>query len=195
MEHNNNIINHRQFTKTGKPVAFSPDVLKKVQNLLGRYPDGQQKSALLPVLHIAQEELGGYLSVDMMDYVASLLGIQPIEVYEVATFYSMFYLDKKGKYVIEVCRTGPCAVSGGEKIFEHLQEVLEIKPGETTPDGIFSLRVAECLGSCGTGPVMQVNTEFHEKLTPAKIDILIEELREFANKDKPRDSTWVEKFC
>lgn len=194
MEHSN-IINHPQFTKKGLPVAFTPDVLKKVQSLLARYPDGQQKSALLPVLHIAQEELGGYLSVDIMDYVASLLGIQPIEVYEVATFYSMFYLDKMGKYVIEVCRTGPCAVSGGEKIMEHLQEVLEIKPGETTPDGIFSLRVAECLGSCGTGPVMQVNTDFHEKLTPAKIDLLIEELREFANKDKPRDSTWVETFC
>ncbi len=190
----NKIINHPQFIREGKHVAFSPDVLKKVNSLINRYPEGQQKSALLPVLHIAQEELGGYLSVDVMDYVALLLGVQPIEVYEVATFYSMFYLDKVGKYVIEVCHTGPCAISGGEKIVEHLQEVLEIKPGETTPDGIFSLKEVECLGSCGTGPVMQVNTEFYEKLTPGKIDHLIEELREFANKDKPRDSTWVEKF-
>jgi NADH-quinone oxidoreductase subunit E len=191
----NNIINHPQFVKEGKSVAFTPDVLKKVQNLIGRYPEGQQKSALLPILHIAQEELGGYLSVDIMDYVASLLDIQPIEVYEVATFYSMFYLDKMGKYVIEVCRTGPCAISGGDKIVEHLRDVLEIKPGETTPDGIFSLKEVECLGSCGTGPVMQVNTTFYEKLTPAKVDHLLEELREFAYKDKPRDSTWVEKFC
>ncbi|MFZ4523639.1 MAG: NADH-quinone oxidoreductase subunit NuoE [Bacteroidales bacterium] len=190
-----NIISHPKFTRTGIPVAFTPGVLKKVHELMMRYPEGQQKSALLPVLHIAQEELGGFLSVDIMDYVASLLGIQPIEVYEVATFYSMFYLDKMGKYVIEVCRTGPCAISGGEQILAHLQDVLEIKPGETTRDGVFSLREVECLGSCGTGPVMQVNTEYYEKLTPGKVDRLLEDLREYANKDKPDGSTWVEKFC
>ena len=190
-----NIIKHPLVVKEGKAVAFTPQVMKTVQTLIGRYPEGQQKSALLPILHIAQEELGGYLSVDIMDYVASLLGIQPIEVYEVATFYSMFYLDKMGKYVIEVCRTGPCAISGGDKIMERLQEALEIKPGETTHDGVFSLKEVECLGSCGTGPVMQVNNEFYEKLTPAKVDHLIEELREFATKDKPSDSKWVEKFC
>jgi len=191
----NNIINHPQFTREGRQVAFPPAVLEKVHHLMGRYPEGQQKSALLPVLHIAQEELGGYLSVDIMDYVASLLGIQPIEVYEVATFYSMFYLDKMGKYVIEVCRTGPCAISGGEQILAHLQDVLEIKPGETTHDGIFSLKEVECLGSCGTGPVMQVNSEFYEKLTPGRVDKLLEDLREYANKNKPGDSRWVEKFC
>jgi NADH-quinone oxidoreductase subunit E len=192
---NSNIINHPLFVREGKPVAFSPQVLEKVHRLMGRYPQGLQKSALLPVLHIAQEELGGYLTVDIMDYVASVLGIQPIEVYEVATFYSMFYLDKMGKYVIEVCRTGPCAISGGEEIIKHLQDALEIKTGETTPDGVFTLREVECLGSCGTGPVLQVNTEYHEKLTPAKVDRILEDLREYANKDKPGDSTWVEKFC
>ena len=192
---NDNIINHRQFIKEGKIVAFTPEVLAKVNELMKRYPEGQQKSALLPVLHIAQEELGGYLSVDIVDYVASLLGLQPIEVYEVATFYSMFYLDKMGKYVIEVCRTGPCAISGGDQIIAHLQDVLEIKPGETTHDGIFTLKEVECLGSCGTGPVMQVNTEFYENLTPGKVDKLLEDLREYANKNKPGGSTWVEKFC
>ena len=192
---NDNIINHRQFIKEGKTVAFTPEVLAKVNELMKRYPEGQQKSALLPVLHIAQEELGGYLSVDIVDYVASLLGLQPIEVYEVATFYSMFYLDKMGKYVIEVCRTGPCAISGGDQIIAHLQDVLEIKPGETTHDGIFTLKEVECLGSCGTGPVMQVNTEFYENLTPGKVDKLLEDLREYANKNKPGGSTWVEKFC
>ena len=192
---NDNVINHPQFIIEGKQVAFRAEVLEKVHALMGRYPEGQQKSALLPVLHIAQEELGGYLTVDIMDYVATLLGIQPIEVYEVATFYSMFYLDKMGKYVIEVCRTGPCAISGGEQILAHLQEVLEIKPGETTPDGLFSLKEVECLGSCGTGPVMQVNTEYYEKLTPGKVDRLLTDLREYTNKDKPGDSTWVEKFC
>ena len=189
-----NIISHPQFIRDGKPVAFTPEVLAKVHNLIARYPEGRQKSALLPVLHIAQEELGGYLSVDIMDYLASLLGIQPIEVYEVATFYSMFYLDKMGKYVIEICRTGPCAISGGEQILSHLREVLEIAPGETTADGLFTLKAVECLGSCGTGPVMQVNTEFYEKLTPGRVDKLLDDLRENANRDKPDDSTWVEKF-
>ena len=191
----NNIITHQKFIKEGKTVAFSDEIMAKVQSLIRRYPDGQQKSALLPVLHIAQEELGGFLSVDVMDYVASLLGIQPIEVYEVATFYSMFYLDKMGKYVIEVCRTGPCAISGGEQILAHLQDVLEIKPGETTSDGIFSLKEVECLGSCGTGPVMQVNTEYYEKLTPGKVDKLLEDLREYVNRDKQGDSSWAENFC
>ena len=176
-------------------MKFSGSTLAVVHQLIKRYPEGQQKSALLPVLHIAQEELGGYLSVDIMDYVASLLNIQPIEVYEVATFYSMFYLDKMGTYVIEVCRTGPCAISGGEQILAHLQDVLEIKPGETTHDGLFTLKEVECLGSCGTGPVMQVNTEYYEKLTPGKVDKLLEDLREYANQPKPGDSTWVEKFC
>jgi NADH-quinone oxidoreductase subunit E len=191
----NNHIHHHLFEKQNKPVKFSGSTLEVVHQLIKRYPEGQQKSALLPVLHIAQEELGGYLSVDIMDYVASLLNIQPIEVYEVATFYSMFYLDKMGTYVIEVCRTGPCAISGGEQILAHLQDVLEIKPGETTHDGLFTLKEVECLGSCGTGPVMQVNTEYYEKLTPGKVDKLLEDLREYANQPKPGDSTWVEKFC
>jgi NADH-quinone oxidoreductase subunit E len=194
MDHNN-LISRPQFIRTGIPVAFAPEVLKKVQELMKRYPEGQQKSALLPVLHIAQEELGGFLSVDIMDYVASLLGIQPVEVYEVATFYSMFYLDKMGKYVIEVCRTGPCAVSGGEQVLAHLQDVLEIHPGETTPDGLFTLKEVECLGSCGTGPVMQVNSVYYEKLTPGRVDRILEEMREFATKNKADGSSWVENFC
>ena len=190
-----NIVNHKLFVKEGKTVAFSPEVLGKIQQLILRYPEGQQKSALLPILHIAQEELGGYLSVDVMDYVAGLLGIQPIEVYEVATFYSMFYLDNMGKYVIEVCRTGPCALAGSEQILAHLRDVLEIKPGETTHDGIFTLNEVECLGSCGTGPVMQVNTGYYEHLTPGRVDRILEELRENANNNKPDGSSWVEKFC
>jgi NADH-quinone oxidoreductase subunit E len=189
-----NIINHTQFVREGRTVAFSPETLKKVQQLIGRYPQGREKSALIPVLHMAQEELGGYLSVDVMDYVAALLGIQPIEVYEVATFYSMFYLEKMGNFVIEVCRTGPCAISGGDRIIEHLREVLQVGPGETTPDGLFTLKEVECLGSCGTGPAMQVNTEFYEHLTPAKIDKILDTLRSSANDQKPGGSAWAEKY-
>jgi NADH-quinone oxidoreductase subunit E len=187
-------INHIQYIKDGAPVAFTPEVMQKVQALINRYPKEQQKSALIPLLHIAQEELGGHLTVDIMDYVASILGLQPIEVYEVASFYSMFYFEKVGKYVLEVCRTGPCSIAGGEQIREYLRKTLGINPGETTSDGLFTLTEVECLGSCGTAPVMQVNTEFFEKLTPARVDDLLHDMRAMANKDKPQDSRWAEQF-
>lgn len=181
--------------RENKPVAFSAETLEMVQALIRRYPEGQQKSALLPVLHIAQEEFSGYLTVDIMDYVASLLNIQPIEVYEVATFYSMFYLEKTGKFVLEVCHTGPCAICGGEEILEYLKDTLEIKTGETTADGLFTLREVECLGACGNAPVMQVNSEFQEQLTREKIDQVLDDLRASSSKEQSGKSKWVEKFC
>lgn len=188
-------IRHPQFVREGKQFSFPAATLLKVQELIARYPKGEQKSALLAILHLAQEQFGGYLTVDIMDYVAGLLGIQPIEVYEVASFYSMFYLEKSGKYVIEVCRTGPCSIVGGDHIRKYLREVLEIGPGETTPDGLFTLREVECLGSCGTGPVMQVNTRFYENLTPTRVDQILEDLREFAFRDNPDDIKWQDLFC
>lgn len=169
------------------------DTLKRISKIIAHYPAERKKSAMLPVLHIAQQELGGYLSVDTMDYVASLLGIQPIEVYEVATFYSMFHLEPAGKYVIEVCRTGPCAICGGERILDHLETVLGIKTGETTPDGLFTLKTVECLGSCGTAPVMQVNSEFYESMTDEKIDRIIEDLKNNGNQQHS-ETRWAELF-
>lgn len=175
-------------------MRFSDNTLEKVKKIISRYPESRQKSALLPVLHIAQEELGGYLSVDVMDYVAGLLEIQPIEVYEVATFYSQYYLDKTGKYVIEVCHTGPCALCGSENIADYLEQKLQIKNGETTADGLFTLRRVECLGACGYAPVMQINTENYEFLTREKIDEIISNLTTRAGDAKPEESKWVEKF-
>jgi NADH-quinone oxidoreductase subunit E len=189
-----NKIDHKQYRKDGKPVQFSDEMRKKAEQIISRYPEGRQKSALLPVLHIAQEELGGYLSVDVMDYVASLLRIQPIEVYEVATFYSQYYLENVGKYVIEVCHTGPCAICGSETISEYLQEKLNIKVGETTTDGLFTLKEVECLGACGSAPVMQINTEFHENLTEQGIDKLLTEMKKRTNHTKPEEAKWAEKF-
>jgi NADH-quinone oxidoreductase subunit E len=189
-----NLVNHKQYRKENLQIQFSDEILKKVHLIIKRYPEGKEKSALLPLLHIAQEELGGYLSVDVMDYVASLLSLQPIEVYEVATFYSQYYLDKVGKYVIEVCHTGPCAICGAETISEYIQRKLNIANGETTPDGFFTLKEVECLGACGSAPVMQINTEFYENLSEEKIEKLLEELRNRANLDKPAESKWVEKF-
>jgi NADH-quinone oxidoreductase subunit E len=187
-------VDHKQYSKEGVKVRFSEDSLKKIKLLTSRYPEGKQKSALLPVLHMAQEELGGYLSVDVMDYVADLLSLQPIEVYEVATFYTQFSLERKGKYLIEVCHTGPCAICGGEKISEYIQEKLNIKPGETTPDGLFTLKEVECLGACGNAPAMQINTEFYENLSEEKISLIINELSGSNIDIKPGETKWAEEL-
>ena len=121
-------------------MKFSEEKLKKVDEIVARYPEGKHKSALLPVLHLAQDEFGGWLDVPVMDYVASLLKIEPIEVYEVATFYSMYNLKPVGKYLFEVCQTGPCMVNGSDLIIEYIKQKLGIKIGETTPDGLFTLK-------------------------------------------------------
>lgn len=187
-------VDHKQYSVEGKEVRFSEATLDKIAILKSRYPEGKQKSALLPVLHMAQEELGGYLSVDIMDYVAMLLDIRPIEVYEVATFYSQFSLEKKGKYLIEVCRTAPCAICGGEKISGFIQEKLGIKSGETTRDGLFTLREVECLGACGFAPAMQINTEFYENLTEEKVSVIIDELSKDKTAPQSGTSKWEDEL-
>jgi NADH-quinone oxidoreductase subunit E len=111
-----------------------------------------------------------------MDYVASLLDIQPIEVYEVATFYTMYHLQPVGKHVIEYCRTGPCCLMGGENVYDHLKKRLGIETGQTTPDGLFTLKEVECLAACGWGPVFQIREKYYMNLTPEKVDEIIDEL-------------------
>ncbi|HXD76538.1 MAG TPA: NAD(P)H-dependent oxidoreductase subunit E [Puia sp.] len=161
-------------------VKFSDEKLKKVDEIVARYPAGKQKSALLPVLHLAQDEFGGWLSAETMDYVASLLKLEPIEVYEVATFYTMYNLKPVGRFIFEVCQTGPCMLKGCDGIIEHIQRRLNIKVGETTPDGMFTLRTAECLGACGYAPMMQLGKYFRENLTPERVDQIIDECRQKA---------------
>lgn len=158
-------------------IKFSEKKLNKVKEVISRYPEGKQKSALIPVLHMAQEEFGGWLDVPVMDYVAGLLNILPIEVYEVATFYSMFNMKPVGKHVLEVCRTGPCMVSGCDDIMDYIKQKLGISEGETTADGLFTLKPAECLGACGYAPMMQLGKTYREHLTKEKVDKLIDELR------------------
>lgn len=158
-------------------MVFSDDKLKKVQEIIARYPDGKHKSALLPVLHLAQEEFGGWLSAEAMDYVASLLRIEPIEVYEVATFYSMYNLKPVGRFLFEVCQTGPCMLNGSDQIIDYIKEKLGIGVGETTADGLFTLKTVECLGACGYAPMMQLGKHFREHLTREKVDQIIEECR------------------
>ncbi|WKK58471.1 NAD(P)H-dependent oxidoreductase subunit E [Sphingobacterium sp. BN32] len=165
-------------------VDFSAELLNKFSDVVSRYPADKQKSALLPILHLVQEEYG-WLSVDAMDKVALFLNIQPIEVYEVATFYTMFLLQPQGKYLLEICRTGPCCLVGAERIMGHLEKTLGVKEGEITADGLFSWRGVECLAACGFGPVLQIGPSytFYENLTEESVDKLINELKEKAKSE------------
>ncbi len=156
---------------------FSETQMTEFKRLVSRYPEGKQKSALLPVLHLAQNSFGGWLSQETLDYVAELLNITPIEVYEVATFYSMYNLKPVGQYLFEVCQTGPCMISGSDNIIQYIQEKLGIKPGETTKDGLFTLKTVECLGACGYAPMMQMGKTYREHLTKDKVDAIILECR------------------
>jgi NADH-quinone oxidoreductase subunit E len=164
-------------------MQFSDQKLKEVDQIIARYPAGKQKSALLPVLHLAQQEFGGWLDVPVMDYVAGLLKLEPIEVYEVATFYSMYNLKPVGRYMFEVCQTGPCMLRGSDDIIHYIYEKLGIKPGETTKDGLFTLKTVECLGACGYAPMMQMGKTFREHLSKEKVDGIIDECRRNAEKN------------
>ncbi|MDR6945325.1 NADH-quinone oxidoreductase subunit NuoE family protein [Mucilaginibacter pocheonensis] len=163
---------------TQVPVDFSPELISKFDDVVSRYPEGKQKSGLLPVLHLVQAEFG-WLSVPAMDKVAAYLNILPIEVYEVASFYTMYFLRPQGKYVLEVCRTSGCCLVGAEKIMDHIEQKLGVKEGEVTADGLFSWRGVECLAACGFGPVLQIGPEytFYENLTIESVDKLIGDLK------------------
>lgn len=157
-------------------VSFSPKMQAEMKAVIANFPEGKSKSALLRLLHIVQSEFG-WVSVSAMDQVAELLNIQPIEVYEVATFYTMFHLQPVGKHVLEVCRTGPCMLVGSDALISHIENKLNIKVGETTEDGLFTLKTVECLGGCGYGPLLQCQHRFHEHLTIEKVDLLLDQYK------------------
>jgi len=164
--------------KKNEPVEFQDSLISQFDEVVRRYPEGRHKSALLPILHLVQAQFG-WLSVEAMDKVAEYLKIDPIEVYEVATFYTMFFLQPQGKYMLEVCRTGPCCLVGAERIMKHIEQRLGVKENEVTPDGLFSWRGIECVAACGMGPVLQIGPEYtyHENLTEERVDQLINELK------------------
>lgn len=173
-----------------KEIKFSDETMALVQRIIKRYPEGKQKSALIPTLHLAQMEFDGWLSAPVMEYVASILKIQAIEVFEVASFYSMFNLKPVGKCLIEVCRTGPCWLLGAEDLVRHIEKKLNIKDGETTADGMFTLKTVECLAACGTAPVIQVGEEYHENMTCEKTDEMLNKYRTAGE----RKTHWDKKY-
>ena len=154
-------------------VAFSETGRAEFERLLTRYPD--RKAAILPALHLAQKEFG-YISDEAIVYLAGLVGASPAEIEGVASFYTMYNRKPVGKYHVQICRNISCSLLGAEHLIEHVSRKLGVRPGETTPDGKFTLEKVECLGSCGTAPVMQVNDEYHENLTVESIDRILDKL-------------------
>lgn len=152
---------------------LSAAALAQLEKLLTRYPD--KKSALLPALHVVQKELG-YLSFEAKEYVARFLEITPAQVEEVATFYTMYEHEPVGQYIVQVCCNLSCCLLGAESLLEHLKKKLNIEVGQTTPDRRFTLKTVECLGSCGTAPVVQINDDYYENLTAEKLEEILKNL-------------------
>ena len=146
-----------------------------IDDLLGRYPI--KRSALLPLLNLAQKE-EGYVSQSAMREIAKILDLTPPQVFETATFYTMLNLKPIGKFHIQVCRSLMCALVRADNLIEWLQQHLGIAVGQTTPDKMFTLSAAECLGSCGTGPMMQVNDDYYERLTEEKVGKILDDLKQ-----------------
>ena len=158
------------------PLALSPDALAKIDVAIAKYPSDQKQSAVMAALTIAQDEKG-WLSTETMDFVAHYLGMPPIAVYEVASFYTMYDVRPVGKYKLTICTNLPCALQGAARAAEHLKQKLGIGFNETTADGRFTLKEGECFGACGDAPVLLVNNKRMESwMEPARIDALIAEL-------------------
>ena len=154
-------------------LEFSPETLKKFEDTVARYP--KKEAAMLPVLSLAQQEFG-YLGPEAIEYVARLMGQAPAQVHGVVSFYTMLNMKPIGRHHIQVCRTLPCALRGAEKVTESLKRRLGLQVGQTTPDGRFTLSEVECLASCGTAPMMQINDDYYENLNEEKVAAILQKL-------------------
>jgi NADH-quinone oxidoreductase subunit E len=158
--------------ETGK--NLSDHVRAEIDRWVARFPEGRQRSAVIAALHAAQHENNGFLTPELMNAVAGYLGLPPIQVYEVAAFYSMFETKPVGQHSISVCTNISCMLRGGENILAYLEKKLGVKVGESTPDGKFYLkREEECLAACCGAPMMMLDHKYHENLTPAKVDEIL----------------------
>ncbi len=157
---------------------FTPENLDRAKAHMAKYPPGRQASAVLPLLWIAQEQSGGWLPRAAMDHVAKILGMAPIRVYEVATFYTMFNLRPVGRYLLQACTTTPCWLRGSDAVVEACRRKLGIDIGGTTADRLFTLVEVECLGACVNAPILQVNDDFYEDLDGPATEALLDQLRD-----------------
>ncbi|KAF6023670.1 NDUFV2 [Bugula neritina] len=164
-----NSIQHRDSPENNSNTKFefTPENLKRAETIISNYPKGHEAAACLPLLDLAQRQNDNWLPISAMNYVAKLLGMANMRVYEVATFYTMYNRQPVGKYHVQICTTTPCMLGGvgSDVIMETIQKKLKIKPGETTPDNMFTLSEVECLGACVNAPMIQVNDDYYEDLT------------------------------
>merc|ERR1711920_41248 len=176
-------VQHRDTEDNNEETSFdfTPENYERVQSILDRYPENYKSSAIIPLLDLAQRQHGGWLPLAAMNKVASITGTKDMQVYEVATFYTMFNREKVGKYFIQLCGTTPCMICGSEEIKKTIENHLGIKEGETTSDGKFTLKEVECLGACSNAPMVQINDDYYENLTPETT----KELLDACAADKP----------
>lgn len=155
---------------------FSPELEARFEKLLKSYPPGRQRSAVIPMLLYAQDEIGS-ITPELVEEVARRTGVTPLQIEEVVTYYSMLHKKKLGRHHIQICTNISCMLAGGAELFDHASKKLGIGHKEVTPDGEFSLEEVECIGACSWAPALQVNYEFHHDMTPEKFDALVESLR------------------
>jgi len=166
----------RKLADEGQPFAFTPENQAKFDENVTHYPPEQRKSAILYALYLAQGQIG-YLTGNAMRFVAQQIGCSTADVEDVVSYYTMFYTKPVGKRVLNVCRTLSCALLGAERVTEELGRKLGIAPGQTTPDGEFTLVEVECLGACDRAPVVMVNDDWHERLAPEQVGQFIDDLK------------------
>ncbi len=167
-----------KITQHPQQINITEALMERINELISHYPADKRKSALLPVLHEVQDAHDNWLSIELQDKVAEILGIKPVEVYEVVTFYTMFNQRPIGKYMFEFCQTSPCCLNGVENLMDYTCKKLGVGVGEPTADGLFEVRGVECLGACGYAPMMQLGDFYHEHLNEEKVDQLIADCKE-----------------
>jgi NADH-quinone oxidoreductase subunit E len=157
---------------------FTDENQDKVKKIIAKYPDGKQKSAVMPLLDLAQRQNGNYISNDIIEYIAAMLEMAPMQVYEVASFYSMYNLKPVGKYLIQVCGTTPCMLCGAEELIKVCKDKLAIDREETSEDKLFTLKEVECLGACVNAPMVQINDDYYEDLNPETFSQMLDDLKD-----------------
>ena len=177
-----------EIAPSGPPFEFSPENLDEARRIIAKYPTGRQASAVLPLLHMAQRQNGGWLTLPALDYIAEFLEMAPIRVYEIATFYTMFKLRPIGRHHVEVCTNLPCWLRGSDEIIETCRRKLGIAIGETTKDGLFTLSEAECLGACVNAPMAQIGDDYYEDLSPETIGQILDAL---ARGERPKAGSQI----
>jgi len=174
-----NLFVHRDTPENNPdtPFEFTPENMKRVEAILGNYPEGHKRAGVIPILDLAQRQNGGWLPISAMHKVAEILNMPRMSVYEVATFYTMYIRKPIGKYHVQVCTTTPCWLRNSDEILNCIKKKLNIEVGETTKDGLFTLSEVECLGACVNAPMFQVNDDYYEDLTAKDTEEILDDLK------------------